>query len=105
MDPGLSQTLCNAIGQRAQQGARYTDRSIVENVLQHSYVLVLREAQSFKPEQFAIYYRIYGVDAELRILQAVYPDEQGRHPWNDGFDSEAYAGQWLLFANTAIPYS
>jgi Domain of unknown function (DUF4262) len=91
LPPELMQQILNTVGFLVRDGATFSDGTQADNVLQ-SYPVAFRQIHRywFRP-LFGSARRFYG-NWSFAVLQVVYPDRDGRFPWDDGC-SAAIRGQ------------
>lgn len=81
--PELMQRILNNAGFLVREGVTFTDRAQTDGVLQ-GYPVAFRQVHGswFRP-LFGSARRFYG-NWSFAVLQVVYPDRDGRFPWDDG---------------------
>ncbi|MGC4808741.1 DUF4262 domain-containing protein [Micromonospora sp. DT233] len=89
LDPLTAQTLLNDMAHRVYQRAQpLTADHRVEDLLL-GYDAVIIEGQATEALHPGAAYARYGKD-HVRLQQVVWPDKQGRFPWDDGYEYPAH---------------
>ncbi|HEX7099363.1 MAG TPA: DUF4262 domain-containing protein [Acidimicrobiia bacterium] len=87
LDPGVSAHLLNLLGERVREGEDFIPGTTVEVDLGKPVNLVFEEVPNpgeivFSANRF--YQRPPQVS--VPVIQITYPDDQGRYPWDEGYD-------------------
>jgi hypothetical protein len=90
LDPGVSQSLLNDLAQRVYDKARvFTHGERISDLLS-GYDAVIVDGTAPDDLAPAAAFAHYGQD-RVRLQQIVWPDAEGRFPWEDGYAFPPYA--------------
>lgn len=91
----VGQELINLVGDAIRGGLRLADGMRSADFLQGYDCLFRTVPRHLYPEYFGWGLWFYG-DDDFSVLQLVYPDRQGRWPWEDGVDEAFRSNQPVL---------
>jgi len=99
LDYKVACTAINDISALVQQGRRFRHRDILDEIFKNVSVMLVDVHSKFYREFLGTalwFYRSVGDD--FPVLQIVWPDKQGRFPWDSDFDERARDIQPVLAA-------
>lgn len=82
----VSHALLNDLASRIRDGKQYAPGDVLDDLIQ-DHTVTLIEAD---PTGILNVAEAYQPDRAVRALQVVWPDPEGRFPWDDGFSMHEY---------------
>lgn len=95
--------IINHIGELMREGQPFEDWLASEDVLEGA-VCVFRQVPKEHYQEYFGYCRWYYEGDEFRMLQCVWPDRNGKFPWDTDCDADLIASQCLLATETEWPF-
>lgn len=97
LDSTTAHTLINNVGEEVREGGALAEGSRYDHILEGYDVAVVRVDQKHYPAHFGQAIDFYASE-DFSVFQLVWPDRDGRFPWDAGFDSALAAVQPVLSA-------
>lgn len=88
--PQFAGIINNVHEAQTTEGLHVHDGDVLDGFLGRGYQLAVRRADPVKAEMNATLHLFRDSGLEVQAFQLVWPDIEGRFPWDDGWDSERW---------------
>lgn len=99
LDPDTAHVIINTVVAAMRKGKTFADRQKARGIVKKQPLAFRKVAERYYDDyvgQGQIYHQS---DSNWPLLQIIWPDTQGRFPWQEGFEERFRAQQPLLFDN------